>query len=791
MLLVVFAISCFTVGASAEYSLFEMIQLGSSQAAPAMQNIFETMQEQVGSDDEQPSKASEMTVMIYLCGSSLENNSSNPEEVSASASLDVIEMAYSEFNPEKVNLLVLAGGSKDWTIDNICDGATSLYRLHDKSIYTLFSDGKAYNMGAPEMLTAFLRYGYEYFPAEKFALIMWDHGGGSLSGLCHDINFDDSLDMMELSKGIGDSPFGGEKLDWIGFDACLMAAAEVANLMAPYADYMIASEETEPGFGWNYNFLKGIENDETPAVTGERIINTYFEFAEDLGYEGGNLTLSCIDLSKIDAVAKAAEAFYGTLKVDKSTFAEMSRKRRETMAFGRDESDSFSDFDLVDLGDFTKKLSQIGGADEAKKLLDAIDDCVKHTKSTMEDCTGLSVYHPFYNKALYPIYGSQYGKISLTDGYDSFVRAFGNYLVSNGKGIWSGMETDQAEAEKDTRTVFNLLLTEEQMAEFGEAVMVCLQRIGDTDAWRLVATQGAHIGENGMLVGNYVHTNLFVLDANGQPIHDVPIVYFERDNGLYIVPAILVKGEKRTGAQIILSRDSITDLMTVVDVYLYDEAIDGYTPRLTASLEDYDSVIYQSYERVMTQNEQGALVAFENWETANVSEYAWNTQDAWQLAFVEDHLDVESLYVSFAITDIFNNVYMSNPAPIAKDRGDSLGYTVTYDDDFVLVENFALTEGGNGKIRLSATLTSNYEAEAILIIDNVLVNGQTVNAGAEVYGNGENDGLLSGESQILLMSVPAESLNNVESIDFEILFTDAEGEVILTVPVNVIVSMAK
>jgi len=44
----------------------------------------------------------------------------------------------------------------------------------------------------------------------------------------------------------------GIKFDFIGFDACLMATVETALTMSQYGDYLIASEETEPGVGWYY-----------------------------------------------------------------------------------------------------------------------------------------------------------------------------------------------------------------------------------------------------------------------------------------------------------------------------------------------------------------------------------------------------------------------------------------------------------------------------------------------------------------------------------------------------------
>ena len=89
------------------------------------------------------------------------------------------------------------------------------------------------------------------------------------------------------------------ELSWIGFDACLMSSVETAAAMKPYAGYMIASQETEPGFGWHYSFLKDIEKDRNGAETGKRIIDAYFENAPD---SGELMTLSCVDLSVMKGI---------------------------------------------------------------------------------------------------------------------------------------------------------------------------------------------------------------------------------------------------------------------------------------------------------------------------------------------------------------------------------------------------------------------------------------------------------------------------------------------------------
>lgn len=92
------------------------------------------------------------------------------------------------------------------------------------------------------------------------------------------------------------------KLEWIGFDACLMSSLEVASVLAPYADYMIASQETEPGWGWNYAFLSVLSDRAIPGdEMGEYIVDSYMDYGEYVFDYYPNLysdlTLSCIDLT--------------------------------------------------------------------------------------------------------------------------------------------------------------------------------------------------------------------------------------------------------------------------------------------------------------------------------------------------------------------------------------------------------------------------------------------------------------------------------------------------------------
>ena len=114
------------------------------------------------------------------------------------------------------------------------------------------------NMGEPATLAAFLNFCHRHYPAEHMALVFWDHGGGPLWGFGVDeTNNGDGLllselrDAMEMSpwaKGDAESSANGH-LDWVGFDACLMGSLESAALWSSYVDWMVASEEVEPGDG--------------------------------------------------------------------------------------------------------------------------------------------------------------------------------------------------------------------------------------------------------------------------------------------------------------------------------------------------------------------------------------------------------------------------------------------------------------------------------------------------------------------------------------------------------------
>ena len=109
--------------------------------------------------------------------------------------------------------------------------------------------------------------------------------------------------LSEFEKAMSNSTKNmTDKFEFVGFDACLMASIEVANTFVPYAEFMIASEESESGEGWNYTAIanKLAENPDCDVVDlGMTIIDSFMQTniencTEDIA------TLSMIDLLKID-----------------------------------------------------------------------------------------------------------------------------------------------------------------------------------------------------------------------------------------------------------------------------------------------------------------------------------------------------------------------------------------------------------------------------------------------------------------------------------------------------------
>ena len=117
----------------------------------------------------------------------------------------------------------------------------------------------------------------------------------------------DGLTLEEMARALHETMFAKERLLFVGFDACMMASAEVAGAMAPYAEVMAASQEIEPSGGWDYSFLGDLSGSRDGARAGEVIADA---FARSMEEEILDVAISCLDLTRWERAEKEKEYVY-------------------------------------------------------------------------------------------------------------------------------------------------------------------------------------------------------------------------------------------------------------------------------------------------------------------------------------------------------------------------------------------------------------------------------------------------------------------------------------------------
>ena len=336
------------------------------------------------------------TIFVYLCGSDLESR----WFFGGMASGDIKEMCAASAS-DKVRFVIEPGGADGWHNKKIDSETLGRFVIENGKMKSV-GEVKQASMGRTKTLTNFLNWGIKKYPAEKMGVIFWDHGGGSIAGVCFDeLADDDSLSLREIDAAMLSTLEGGNLTDtfeFIGFDACLMGTVETANIAASYADYMIGSEESEPGSGWDYtaigNYLaKHPEAD--GAALGKVVCDSFQKQCQSSG-DGQIATLSVIDLSQMDRVLKKFNVFAREMyeKSEKQkTLTKMVRKISAVDNFGgNNKAEGYTN--MVDFGGLISSCKS--WTDAAVSARKALNDAVvyKISGSDHEKASGLSVYYP-------------------------------------------------------------------------------------------------------------------------------------------------------------------------------------------------------------------------------------------------------------------------------------------------------------------------------------------------------------------------------------------------------------
>lgn len=427
------------------------------KAAPRTQN--NTISQKI-KNIEKSENNKKLTVMVYAdCDNNLEEYILK----------DIEEIKKGYKNNPNLNIIVLVDRIHGYSNDSSVLGSnfedTRLYKIGENSAerisgktefpeITTESNYEA-NMGDAKNLKKFIKFCKNNYKADKYMLIMSNHGGGAkeeerIDSVNKAICWDDSNNKDCLYTGeISDTLTRNESVDVLVFDACLMGTSEVAYQYRPNngsfeAKTLVASSPVVWGNGYPYDKIfsrlkstKG-ENGEVDSTLGgkEKIFDPSLVTNNELGalfveeqrdsvnkYGVTSQQLSCYDLSKIEKVKKSVDALARSLSNNNNKYSiEKLRGKGKyvpVMHYFKEYSENeWIEYPYFDLYDLCEKISLSNEFNETTKKLSNnvmrnVDQLIlysfggKEFKNFKEGKNGISIFLPDGNKNYYDPYSGQ------------------------------------------------------------------------------------------------------------------------------------------------------------------------------------------------------------------------------------------------------------------------------------------------------------------------------------------------------------------------------------------------
>ena len=619
-------------------------------AGCAYQEPFE-----LGEPTESGNSDTTWTVLVYLCGSDLESEAGLATE-------NLIELTQSQLG-SNVNFVIETGGASKWRNQTMTAKKLERYVAEPEGI-AFVEDKPLASMGASSTLADFITWGTKTYPADRTMLIFWDHGGGTLTGVCADELYADkkgNIDTLTLPEMSAALKKANHHFDIIGFDTCLMATLETAQTVQPWGDYLVASEETEPGGGWAYDAWPawlGQYPGMDPADLARGICDSYYNKCV-VAHSDNIATLSVTDLSKVPALAAAfdsasAEIFNATADVNKWRVIAQGAMRTENYG-GNTAAQGFTD--MVDLGNLMQNTDSVLSP-HAGKVLSALDDAVIHQVNgySRANAHGLSVFYPLaMSDEVFNRYEEITDEITGNVSYLRFLAVkYGNY----NKIDWSKKGVSKKEEQKvepveasDYKIKFkqgvdsdyHLRLTITSGLDAVASVKFQMGRYDTDDSvyWPFGTDNDINSDYNtGVFTDNF-HGTWLAIDDN---FMNAQLISETDDYNLYAVPINL--NGKRTNMIVTWRFDS--NRFEVIGAYDGIDEASGTAAKSMHTLNDGDEVAFL-FDATDIENGE----AFE----VELSTITWKSD----LEIKDTNLGDGDYLYRYVIEDVFGNVTYSDP----------------------------------------------------------------------------------------------------------------------------------
>lgn len=318
------------------------------------------------------------TVLVYMVGSDLESKQGRATD-------DVKEMLKAK-TANGCTVLLQTGGTENYKNSWFQNGRAERFLISDipKKLQDVSTDATD-----KQTLSDFIKWGTEYAPAQRYVLVMWDHGFGINGGFGSDeLNRGKTMSVSDLCGAIGES---NTHFDIIAFDACLMGGIETAYGLKNYADYLIASQETTPSCGFYYTpWLEALTS--SPDIDTKKLGRIIMDSFTSRGRIEANMatTMSMIRLDKVDVFVKELTDYFLSIRKGGKSISSYAAPLGQMGA----DSGIYDEYDLKQV------IEKCKGVNKSRVLayINALSEV--RIAGGMNEYGGISVYVPFKTKKI-------------------------------------------------------------------------------------------------------------------------------------------------------------------------------------------------------------------------------------------------------------------------------------------------------------------------------------------------------------------------------------------------------
>jgi hypothetical protein len=260
----------------------------------------------------------------------------------------------------------------------------------------------------PKTLEDFIAWGVKKYPADRYGLILWDHGG-QWEGFGGDETNEKEGTIMGLVQiknalRIGMARAEINQWDFLSFDTCLMGGLEPLVQLADTTKLYIANPELDYGDGWEYtDALSTLK--ENPDMTLKEFARAesdawkkhHSDFSSDIAHRAHISYDTTGD--KVAALTRATKRFTSSLaSVWGKSNKTLASERGRTIEYSIDTDDPHSPRDFIDLGDYAARTS--AAVPELKASADALNNAIDNmivarvVGTNNSKARGLSVWMP-------------------------------------------------------------------------------------------------------------------------------------------------------------------------------------------------------------------------------------------------------------------------------------------------------------------------------------------------------------------------------------------------------------